>query len=335
MFKKGFVHLLPLFALAVLVLGSAFLVSVNSETRQKQAVGKVLSEKSEAEKQAEEKSQESVKKEAELQSESVKKASEQNEGSSNKSSSSNSTNSRNKTKVEIEKEKDKVKIKTKNEATGFESETETENGKEKTKVKFKGIKIEIEREGDKLVTKFKDEQGEEVELEASEEAEILDDLNEKLEDDDIEVATESAQPGFIQKGKKVRTNFPLSINPATGELFVTTPSGTKVVTILPQQAIENMINAGVLTRVDETEPTAATPPESSQSAQPISVENASIELTEKDSQPTYIISGIKSQKVLGVIPFDFKIKTYVSATDGSLLDIEQGFLSKILDVISF
>ncbi len=329
MSKKGFANVIPVLVIALIVSTGLVSLSLKSDSSQKKAVGKVLSEKSEAEKQAEE----SQKKEDERQSESVKKASEDREDNESNSSSSNSNRSQNGTKVEVEKEKGKVKIKTKNEQTGFESETEVEDGKEKTKIKFADIKIEYEREGDKIVTKFKDEDGEELELEASEESEILDELEDEIEDDDIKIATGSAQTGFVQKGRRVRTNFPLSINPATGELFVTTPSGVKIVTILPQEAVDNMIRAGVLTRLDEPQLPAA--PESTLSANVLSVEDAPIEITEVNNTPAYVISGVKAQKMLGFIPVDIKIKTFVSTADGSLIDIQESLLSRILDLISF
>lgn len=334
MSTRGFANIIPVLVIALIVATGFVGLSSTSDNSQKKAVGKVLSEKSEAEKQAEEQSKESAKKEAESQNESAKKATEQQKTSSdNKSSSSTSNNSQSRTKVEVEKEKDKLKIKAKNEETGFESETEIEDGKEKTKIKFADIKIEYEREGDKIVAKFKDDNGEELELEASEEAEILEEAENEFEDDDIKIATGSAQTGFVQKGRRVRTNFPLSINPSTGELFVTTPSGVKVVTILPQEAIENMIQAGVLTRVEE--PQLPTPPESTTSSSTITVEDAPIEITEVNNTPTYVISGVKAQKMFGFIPVDIKIKTYVSATDGSLTDIQESWLSRILDLISF
>ncbi len=330
MHKKGFAAIIPILVIALIVTTGFVGISSISDNSQKKAVGRVLSEKSEAEKQADE----SQKKATELQSESQKKTTEEQQKSSdNKSSASTSNSSQNGTKVEIEKENNKLKVKTKNEQTGFESESETEAGKEKTKIKFEGIKIEVEQEGSKIVTKFKDENGKEVDLEATEEAEVIDNLDKKLEEDDVKISTNSAELGFTQKGRRVRTNFPLSVNPATGELFVTTPSGTKTVTVLPQQAIENMIEAGVMTRTEE--PQSPPPLESSGAAQVISGDNSSIELTEVNNQPTYAINGIKSKKILGLIPVDLKIQTYVSATDGSLLNIKQDFLTRILSLISF
>ncbi len=337
MSQKGFANIILILVIALIAATGFLGLSSTSDNSKKKAVGKVLSEKSEAEKQAEE----SQKQEAESQNESIKKdKEEQKESSGSKSSAQSSSSSQGGTKVEVEKEKDKLKIKTKNERTGFESETEVEDGKEKTKIKFEGIKIEYEREGDKVVAKFKDENGEELELEATEEAEILDELENEIEDDDIKIATGSGQTGFVQKGRRVRTNFPLSINPSTGELFVTTPSGVKAVAVLPSVAIENMIKAGVLTRVEEPGSTPSpTPGEGSGSAgatqgAQIAVLGASIELTEQNNQPVYRISGVKDEKLFGLLPVEVKLTTVVSASNGSLVDIQEGIFARILDLLS-
>lgn len=320
MSKKGFALIFPLIAIALLVTSSAIGISLNSEKSQKMSVGRVLSDRDEEQKES-------------TQPQSFGKVDSQSrvEIKSAEDDDSQSTSGQ---KMEFEKEGSKIKIKTKNEATGFESETEIEDGKEKTKVKFRNIKIEFEREGSKVVAKFKDENGEEIELEDDEENELLDDLNDELEDDDITIATDSASPGFIQKGRRVRTNFPLSINPTTGELFVTTPAGEKMVTILPNEAIENMIRAGIMTRTEEP-PSPPPADEGTGSAEIIPDDDASIELAQLNDEPVYIISGIKAQNLLGVVPVDIKIKTFVSTADGSLVDIEQNFFARLLDLLSF
>lgn len=324
MSKKGFAAVIPVLIIALLVASGFVGLSLKSDNSQKQAVGKVLSEKSQEQ-------GESGKSGSETQQ--VSSQSLQLGSTNNPSPSSQPTSSQDKQKVEIENEQGKLKIKTKNEQTGFESGTEVEAGKEKTKIKLSNVKVEIDQEGDKLVTNFKDENGKEIDLEATEEAEVLDSLDKKLKDDDIKIASGSAELGFTQKGRRVRTNFPLSVNPTTGQLFVTTASGTKIVAILPQQAIENMIEAGVLTRTEE--PQSPPPPDSSGSAQITTANNASIELTELNNQPAYAINGIKTKNVFGFIPVDLKIKTFVSASDGNLLAMQESLLTRILSFISF
>lgn len=337
--RKGFAHIVPLVVIAFFVASIGVASSIRLENVQKQQVGKVLSEREDNDESGK-KSEEAAKEASKKQAEEIKKASENSSKSSNTGSSSDKTKTVSKTEdseTEVETEDGKTKIKIKNQEGEFE--TEVENGKEKTKIHQGNLKIEFEREGNKFVAKIKNEQGKDVNLEASEEAELFDDLENELEDNDIEIATGSAKIGFIQKGNKVRTNFPLSVNPSTGELFVTTPSGTKVVTILPDVAIQNMIKAGVLTRTEEPPLPPTTPPEgtpsSAEAALAPSLESASVELTEKDGEPVYIISGVKDQEFLGVLPVEIKIKTTVSATDGRLVDLTQGFFSRILDLLSF
>lgn len=343
MSKKGFVHLILLFALAVVLVGALVAVSARKENLQKQQVGKVLSEKEgrDVEDESQKKADEAAKEATEKQAEVTKKDSENASENSNSSFSSNKFNAVSKTddsETEIETENGKTKVKVKNQ--GGEFETEIEEGKEKTKFQSNNFKIEFEREGDKFVAKVKNENGEEVELEASEEAELFNDLENELEDDGIKIATGSADLGFVEDGRKVRTNFPLSVDPATGQLFVTTPAGVKAVAVLPSVAIENMIKAGVLTRVEEPGPTPSpTPGESSGSAgatqgAQVSVLGSSIELTEQDNQPVYRISGVKDEKLFGLLPVGVKLTTVVSASNGSLVDIQEGIFARILDLLS-
>lgn len=308
--RDGFFHLAPLVIVAILLTGAVSLISVNWENSQKRAVGKVLSSSDE---------------------------SESNGGSSGSSGSGSSDKFKIESRTQdsrtkIETKEGKTKIEVRNEEGRFV--TKVEEGKERTKIRTGDLRIEIKKEGDRVVVKIKNKLDEEVELEDEDEEELLDEVEDELDGKGIHFATGSAQLGFIQHGRKVRTNFPLSVNPATGELFVTTPSGEKVVTTLPDVAIGNMIRAGILTRVEqEVVPLPSPPPgESTPSA---TVEGAGIELTEVDNQPVFIISGVRAENFLGFVPVDLKLKVTVSAVDGQLVDIEQGFLGRLIDLLSF
>lgn len=351
MHKKGIIHVIPLGVIIILLVSGLSILSIQSEQNKKEAVGKVLSSS-----------------DNDKDDNSGKGSSGSVSGESGKSGSSNSDDdddnkdssgpgSADSFKVESKSGDGKIRIKTKsdNEAkveirtNEGRFKTETKDGEEKTEIRTGGLKIKWERKGDRFELRVKNEDDEDVELEDEDEDELLDELEEHLEDDDIQIATGSAELGFVQRGRRVRTNFPLSINPLTGELFVSTPAGDKVVTILPDVAVANMIRAGILTRVDEEPVPGASPtPEATPSAEggtpsaepgegtpSASVEGAGIELTEEDGQPVYIISGVKSENFVGLFPVDVKLKTVVSAQTGGLLDIEQGFLSKLLDLLSF
>lgn len=304
MAKNGFVHIIPVIAIAVILVGGVGVVSLKTEQSQKEAVGKVLS------------------------------SSDDNEGS-DKEGDSSGPGPAGTTKIESRTDESRTKIETSTDETKVEVrskegrfETRVEEGREETKIRTGRLRIEIRREGNQVVTKIKNEADEEVELEDEEEDELLLDIEEELEEDGIRLATDSAQPGFIQFGRRVRTNFPLSVNAETGELMVSTPAGDKIVAVLPEVAITNMIKAGILTRVVEEPPP---PVEGTASA----IDTGGIELTTVANQPVYLISGIKIQNFLGLVPVNFKIKTVVSAETGQLLDIQQGIFARVLDLFSF
>jgi hypothetical protein len=74
-----------------------------------------------------------------------------------------------------------------------------------------------------------------------------------------------------------QSHFPLSVNLETNQLIVTTPQGTKIVTVLPDKAVENMLAANVLDQIGgkgglkwlESQPaTPSATPEATDSAAP-------------------------------------------------------------------
>jgi len=329
--KDGFAHLIPLIVITLVIIGGFSALSTWQENQKREAVGKILSSSS---------------------GESGKSGPSDSDDSSENKSGSSGSGSSDKFKVESETEDLRTKISTSDKKTKIEVKTdegkfktEVKDGEEKTKIRAGGLRIEIRTQNGQTVFKIKNEQGEEVELDDEEEDELIASAEAKLDDDDIKIATGSAAPGFVQNGRRVRTNFPLSVNPTTGELFVSTPAGEKVVTILPDVAIANMIRAGILTRIEEGTPSASPTPEGTPSAgegtegaeatEGASVEGAGIELTSEDGNVVYLISGVKSQNFIGLVPVDIKLKAVVSASDGSLLDIRQNFFARLLDLLSF
>jgi uncharacterized membrane protein YkoI len=118
---------------------------------------------------------------------------------------------------------------------------------------------------------------------------------------------------FQQEGSKfsVESNFPLSVNPTTRELTVTTPSGSKVVAILPQEAVDKMLAEGMVTST------------------------TGVHLkTEDDGSLTYNVEGTKKEKLLGVINISVSKSLIVSAETGQILSVNQSTFSKILDFLS-
>lgn len=192
-------------------------------------------------------------------------------------------------------------------------QVKTEKNKLKIRLDSRGGKFEFENENGKLKIKAKEEDGSEFELES----ESIDDINEALEDEDISIASASGNKLRIRSGLfEAETHFPLSLNPTTNELTVTTPAGVKIVAVLPDQAVENLIRQKFIDIV------------ASSSA------DTGIELELQDNISSFKIKGIDHQKLLGVVPVDVDKTIFVSSEDGNVLKIDQSILSRLLDLFS-
>lgn len=341
--KKGFAQLIPLIVIALLTIGSLTTVSVQKQNAQKDAVGKVLSDRSDGDRKDDDRNDGSI---------SSNSGSSNSSGSSKENKSSerstetpkpeqkSKSKSENKSENKLEKTSKKVEFEKTKTETEFESETHIEkegsaSAKIEEKIRIGGLKIEIKTENGKVVTKIKDKEDNDVEVEDEVEDELQKQTDDILEKDDIKIATGSAQLGFTEHGKKVRTNFPLSVNPATGQLMVTTPKGTKVVAILPSEAIQNMIKAGIMTSLDQPPVTDTNPPEGTSSAV-TSVLGAETELTTEDNGTVvYKIKGIKNKNFIGLIPMNLKLTAVVSAENSQLISTQESFVTRILDLLSF
>lgn len=205
-----------------------------------------------------------------------------------------------------------------------ETEIETADGQKiKTKIEDDGrVKIEIENR--KLKIKFENgkfrvehEGSGSGELDDEDIDELEDEIEQEFEDEGIEIASSSGGLLIKKNKRKALTRFPLSINPETNELVVTTPAGQKTVTVLPDQAVENMLSNSVLSGIDEDG----------------GEEN--IEIEERNDELVYKVKGEKDHKFLGFIPLKTAITAFVSAQTGELTAQEQSLLSRIISQLSF
>lgn len=197
-----------------------------------------------------------------------------------------------------------------------ELQVRTEKNKLKIKLDSRGGSFELENEDGKLKIKAKEKNGTEFELES----ETLDDINEALKEEGISVATSSGNSLRIRRGLfEAQTHFPLSINPTTNTLTVTTPAGVKDVAVLPDQAVENLLRNKFIDRV----------------ASGSALENPTgIRLGLLNNNPVFQILGSDDQKLLGFIPVSIKKTSFVSAEDGTVVKIDQTFINQLLDLLS-
>jgi len=165
-----------------------------------------------------------------------------------------------------------------------------------------------------------DEVEDEVENEVEDEDEDLAEDEEELE---VESGSEAAKVKIKIKIKRVEnrfvfmtreieaeTDFPLSVNPTTNELVVTTPSGERVVTILPDQAVANMLANNIFNR------------------------QRNVNIVFENGTVIYRISGDRDEKLLGIFNVVIPTTAVVSADTGQLVTQEQPFFFRFLDLLS-
>ena len=187
------------------------------------------------------------------------------------------------------------------------------------------------------------------------EAEALnEEIEDVLDDEDAQVASDGG--GFIVKRHLgARSHFPLSINPETNELIVTTPAGTKIVTTLPDTAVHNMLTKGILSKIgggiasssgdlggddedegDEEATDSGVIVGVNSEGETVSVNEGEgdIQLTEEDGQLVYKIKGSLKQKFVGVVPIDLERVVNVSAETGEVVSIQESFFTSMLNFFS-
>lgn len=137
------------------------------------------------------------------------------------------------------------------------------------------------------------------------------------------VVTEKSEAGFISGTDGAISAFPLKVDQATGALSVTTPRGEKVVTVLPDAAIKNMLASNVMSYVT-----------SASAEGELASTDKLVKLVEKDDVLVYEVDGVREHKLLGFIPLKSKVKAFVSAENGQVVKTQQSFLGRILNRVA-
>lgn len=208
-----------------------------------------------------------------------------------------------------------------NQETVGKLEVKTEDGKSEVKLEQNGTKVKIEKEDGKLKVKAEKADGTEIELETED---ALGALNNELEAKGVKVATTDAHTLTITKGEtEAETELPIGVDPTTHELTVTTPAGTKTVSILPDRAVENLLNEKVLNSIESK--TSLQNGKTTQKAT----------LTEVNDEPVFAVKGLSQKKLFGLIPVAFAKTGFVSATTGQVTKTDETLINRILEALSF
>lgn len=138
------------------------------------------------------------------------------------------------------------------------------------------------------------------------------------------ITSDSGKTAVVQRTGGAVSKFPLKIDPATNSLMVTTPAGTKTVTVLPEAAIANIKASRIMDDVD-SEVTSGS----------LASVRELVQLEEKNGVLAYQINGQKKYKLFGFIPIRLAVSAFVSAESGQIVESQTSFLGKILNKLSF
>lgn len=214
---------------------------------------------------------------------------------------------------------------------GTKVKTRVEDDRTRTDVYQGGVKVRLEREGDRFRIKATNELGEETDLGRDN----IITIDERADRNQIRIRTfdtaidQLRNRAIIERlNTQAITDLPLSIDLATNELTVTTPAGERVVTVLPDQAVQNMLAANVIDRVGGQGLVDLVRQGGIETLDQV------IQLTEQDGVPIYEIAGVKDHRLLGFIPVTTDVVVTVSAETGEVVETDQSFLDTVIDVFS-
>ncbi len=225
--------------------------------------------------------------------------------------------------LKIENGSDENKVKTEIRfGEGEKIKTRAEDGRTRIDVYSGGVKVRYEIRDGRVIIKAETEDGEEVE------GQDLFKIENRLDKLKIKIATEGGKLVVARNNVGALSNFPLQLDLNTNQLIASTSAGPRILTTLPDQAVQNMLAANVISRL-----ATQTLLEQAQLGNLTSVSDV-IALGERNGVPIYEINGLKDHRLLGFIPVTTSVTVVVSAETGQLVTQEQSLLATIVDLLS-
>lgn len=119
-----------------------------------------------------------------------------------------------------------------------------------------------------------------------------------------------------RSGASVLSRFPLSVDDETGVIFVDTPAGDVTLNAMPDTIVE-------MVRVSDDIDQVST------------VELETNEIETEGTNLEYLVTGTKSEKLLGLFNVQIPSKLVYDAETGQFLRNDMGFTTRVLDLFSF
>lgn len=141
---------------------------------------------------------------------------------------------------------------------------------------------------------------------------VKDQLIEIEERPSVQKLTLGVRDGFftlMQNNVSVETEYPISVDPKTAEIMVTTPSGKKYISILPYEAVETTLRTKLINKIDI---------------------GTKIKILDKDTQLQYQISGQREFNFFNVYSYTVPVVIDLSASTGEILSLDAPLWYKLV-----
>lgn len=135
-------------------------------------------------------------------------------------------------------------------------------------------------------------------------------IEERKEASRVSISQEGGEFVLRQKDVAAKTTYPLSINPKSAEITVSTPSGARYLAVLPYAAYETAVKAQAISGLEK---------------------DGRMEIKEgEDGVLAYIIPGEKTLDLFNIIEYKVPIKASISASTGEVVLIDAPSWYRIL-----
>ncbi|MBI4040175.1 hypothetical protein HY389_02365 [Candidatus Daviesbacteria bacterium] len=178
------------------------------------------------------------------------------------------------------------------------------------------VKVEFELEDGKVKIKAKTEAGEVPEND-------LNEVENEVEKNEVKIATGAGQMAFFKNNAGAISKFPLQLDLKTDQLIASTSAGVRVVAVLPEAAIKNMLASRVMDDL-----------QSENVGGSLASIAQLVKLEERNGILVYEIKGDKKHTLLGFIPIKTPVTAFVSAENGAVVATDQSLLARILNRIA-
>lgn len=184
----------------------------------------------------------------------------------------------------------------------------------KLEVALNKIKLKYQIKGDQIMLTAEDEKNMPISVNEDDLRRVESSVLSRLEKNGVVLSLANNNQLAVSKGGVTAiTNLPISVDVQSKSLIVTTTSGVKEVIVLPDKALKNIIDLGLVAKVNSgVVPT--------------------IEYSKGEVR--YKFTGTKNYKMFGLIEVTVPITILVSATSGDEITENQTFITRVVRLIS-